>query len=342
MGDLLYAFIALKLGDIKPWVDVEPTTLLTDFSDLQGLTVNELFDAVRPPERDAIMLGAVLNGFVAREDVAWDGLNLDAPELAGIDPTGGTVTYGCAYSSTASASADVLTMELPDGWRLAPGGVVDDGTVVPESQLSTSGQTTQIEVGGNGYGSILRVTVFAGLDIGQKTATFTLSSTVEPQPAACLHHGDERNRSIVRTQRHTGSGGDSRGRHGNQSRDAVRQHHRHTGRRRPVADHRAAGYELSVALSGMTSDFDVIVYSPPGATEDPLVGLDGGLRQAPDRSLPFLPDFGLASVANDTRVQPERLQDIPLQPGRRVYAASLDRGRRPSASTPLPWAAACT
>ena len=332
VGDLLFAFMSLTLGDIAPWAASEPTTVLDQVADVgfDGLTVNELFEAILPPERDQITLGSVLNGFVAREDVAWDGLNLDAPELAGIDPSGGTVTYSVVVSSQHGfASPDVLTIDLPEGWRLAPGGVVDDGTVVDESRLSTSGQTTEIDVGGNGYGSILRVTVFAGLDIGEKTATFTLRSTVEPIPpptttTATNGIGRSFEPNNTPAQAAIAVGGsvinpdtlyvstiDSPG-------DVDLW---------PILVPR--GYELSVALSGMTSDYDVIVYSPPGSSEVPLVGLDGGLRQAPDRSLPFLPDFGLGLGRDDTRVQPERLQDIPLQTDRRVYAASLDRGATP-------------
>jgi len=86
------------------------------------------------------------------------------------------------------------------------------------------------------------------------------------------------------------------------------------------------GAELSVALSGMDADYDLVVYSPPGAEEDPLIDLDGGLRGTPQGTLPYLPDFGLGLGRNDTRVQPTLLQDVPLQTDRRVYAASLQRG----------------
>src|SRR4029079_11114837 len=148
VNSLLTAYPTLTLGEIVAWTKGETSTEIGDLASLAGLTVKELLNALGAPDINDITLGQILNGFVAREDVAWDGLDLSSPALADAQTGGGAVTHSVVVSTTAVGPApDVLTIELPAGWKLADDGVVDDGGVVAADRLSTSGTTTELQLG---------------------------------------------------------------------------------------------------------------------------------------------------------------------------------------------------
>ena len=327
---LLGAYPTLTLGEVAPWIASEPLTSIGDLYDLAELTVAELIAAIGPPEIDEITLGAILNGFVAREDVAWDDLSLKASSLAGVAVTGGNIaSYSVVVTRDPTRTAsDVVNIDLPEGWRLVPGGIVVDGLVLADDQLAAIGGQVEFSLPSHGSGSIVRVATFTGLTTGDQEARFTVTPGQSGPPAVITETTNTVTESFepndTPAQAAVAVGG-----------TAINPDELYVSTIGTPGDVDLwpvivpRGYELSVAVSGMSSDYDIVVYSPPGATEDPLVDLPGGLRQAPERSLPYLPDFGLGLGRDDTRVQPERLQDIPLEPGREVYAASVDRGTAP-------------
>ena len=324
---LVDAYSTLTLGDIAPWSKLDGTTTFGQLADFGDLTVEELLAGLGSPDVDEITLGEVLNGFVAREDVAWDGLDLASPDLAAAGSSGDDVTYTVVTSTTGpSTSPDVLHIALPSGWTLADGGVVVDGSVVPAERLSTSGTNTDVSLDAVATGSIVRVTAHPGLATGDQQAEFTVRPATQPvvsAPESDAHttvtESFEPNDTVAQAPTAVGGLGIDSGTLYVSTIDSATDVDLW-----PVLVPR--GSELSVALSGMDADYDLVVYSPPGAQEDPLIDLDGGLRGTPQGSLPYLPDFGLGLGRNDTRVQPTMLQDVPLQTDRRVYAASLQRG----------------
>ncbi|MCU1390462.1 MAG: hypothetical protein JWL72_3800 [Ilumatobacteraceae bacterium] len=335
--DLLNAYDDLTFGEIAPWILLDPETTVGDLPDLGSeITAAQLIAAIASPEIDQITLGAVLNGFVPRDDVAWDNLDLKDPDLAGVQGgtfnnaagTGTTVFSVTVSRDPAPAVPDIMDVQLPTGFRVAPDGIRVNGALVPSSQITEVDGKTEFPVNAHGAASIVQVTAYTGLTTGQQNATFTVhaggTTGVEASATPTVNVAESFEPNDTPAQAATAVGGTS-----------INPDQLYVSTIGTPGDVDLwpilvpRGDQLSVAVSGMSQDYDVVVYSPPGATEDPQVELPDGLRQVPDRSADYLPDFGLGLGRDDTRVQPQLLQDIPLQAGRKVFAASVDRGTAP-------------
>ena len=205
---------------------------------LGDLTVEELLAGLGSPDVNDITLGEILNGFVAREDVAWDGLDLAARPRR--RPTGGgDVTYS---SSSARRPVD---QHPTCSHRPPPAGswpTTAWSTTVASSRrppVDERHEHRRCQLGTVGFGSVVRVTVRTGAE--------------HRRPAGRVHGaaggpaGEHRGRGrrthdrdrVVRAERHVRPGDDRRRWAGHRLRHAVREHHRQRDRRRPVAGARA-------------------------------------------------------------------------------------------------------
>ena len=342
LGDLIPALNAIlsttgavpKLGDLRfgdaplAGVDKDGDHVITDADEIN---LGDIIPFL--PEDPFISLADVLVGFIAAQDLPWEDVNFESMGINSLAGAGDTASLPFSFRVyPGQASTVPVTVSLPAGWRYSatdPLDVTPDAgssssqpapvpTVALDPVTSVQSLTYAVPAGSAAPGTVqLSMTAFPGNKLGTFQAQATIgavisngaSRTVQSSPISVVDPSEFANydydhASIVQPNKlylgHLNAADDS---------DYYR------------VSASGAGAITRINLSHLPVDADLVVYEEDPSNFDFRAGV-GKLRQ---QSKPVeMADPSVRAVGDP--LEPQELQDIPTEPGKKVASISARRG----------------
>ena len=287
-----------------------------------GTTIGELIDQIAaddPSAFNGLFLGDLLSGLVPQSSFPWQNVDLTTPGLAAASTGGGEVTL-TATTTVANgpvALTDVFT--IPAGFSLVPGSALFDGQPSPDPTVSgnTLTGTPGNSTGTDTYTVLLRPNEVLGDQSLSVTASIPGGGT---QSAGA---------SVTITDPFAGNG--SSGTPSTLQPDSLNVSFLTAPNTSAYWDINVpAGDELSLDLSNLPADYDMVLYGPPttqlsntpqqttaGVTDTPPANQSsGGQQSAPAQGvLPILSTLPVQAVSSSRGQTPEQITTPPLTGG---------------------------
>ena len=168
------------------------TSDTTTLADLYGAidpnddttTLGQLIDdlaANDPTDLTGVFLGDLVAGLLPESSYPWQDVNLDTPGLAQASTGGGEVTLTATSTTSGPGALIDYSFTLPAGFSYVPGSALYDGATVADPQVtaSSSGVTvtsSDFSVSGTGTDTYA-ITVAPGESLGAQTPSVTAALT---------------------------------------------------------------------------------------------------------------------------------------------------------------------
>jgi hypothetical protein len=322
------------------------TTTLADLLGAEqidsGTTISQLIDAISssdPSALNGLFFGDLLAGLVPASTYPWQDVNLGTPGLGAASTGGGevTLTATTVVANGPTALTEVLT--VPSGFSLVPGSATFDGQPSPDPTASGS---TLTATPGNSTGSdTFSVEVRPNEVLGSQPVSVTVSIPDGGSQSAAS--------SINITDPFAGNG--SATTPSTLQPDSLNVSFLSAPNVSAYWDINVpAGDALSLDLSDLPADYDMVLYGPPttelssnptqvtsGVTETPPADQSStGQQDAPDPgTLPLLATLPVEAISANRGLTPEEITTPSLTGG--TYLVQIS-GYNGAYSTTAPYA----
>ncbi len=306
---------------------IVPGTTIGQLGVFNGATFGELAANPAPNVTNPfsnIFLPDVLRGLLSKADYPWQALDLQTAPLQQAATSGGQVVLRESLAVTGSGQVPVsATIGLPNGFVYLPGSATLDSAAIPDPGPTSFAQSfahTSAATSNPGPGPLLpfslslaagahtlRVTARPGITLGSYLATASAVTGSNPP-------------STASTQLTVTESPDNDGTPATATPllpDNINLSYLNAAAQ---LDHWAIavpdGAQLSLSLSNLPADYDMVLYSPSVAP----------LRAAPQQVLPPVTDNQPTLTPGADAQPPPVTGDVPLDPTLSAYAIAATRG----------------
>ncbi len=325
------------VADIEGALTTTDGTTLADLLGAEltdsGTTIGELIDQIAasdPSAFNGLFLGDLLSGLVPQSSFPWQNVDLTTPGLAAASTGGGEVTLRATTSVTNGPVDLTEVFTLPAGFSLVPGSALFGGQPSPDPTVSGNLLTANLTgaTGSETYTVEVRPNEILGDQLLSVTASIPSGGT---QSAAA---------SVNITDPFAGNGSST-------TPSTLQPNSLNVSfLTAPNASaywdiNVPAGDELSLDLSNLPADYDMVLYGPPttqlsntpqqttaGVTDTPPANqTSDGQQSAPAQgALPILAGLPVQAVSSSRGLTPEQITTPALSGG--TYLVQVDRVQR--------------